>query len=82
VSSDICSPEVVDGAFLPKSSRMTAPLNSIVSWAIAQYEQVVAGASMSRGRRRTGPVRLPSDPPEAKRYYESIGLGRNVDAYA
>jgi hypothetical protein len=61
---------------------MTAPLNSIFSWAIAQYEQVIATAAMSHGRRRPGPVRLPNDPPEVARYYYSIGLGRHIDAYA
>jgi len=50
-----------------------------ISWAIAQYRQVIGIAGRLGGPR---PPRLPSDPPEVARYFHSIGLGRNIDAYA
>jgi hypothetical protein len=50
-----------------------------VSWALAQYRQVL-GAITSHTR--LGPVRLPSDPPDVVRYFRAIGIGRNIDVYA
>jgi hypothetical protein len=50
-----------------------------VSWAIAQYQQVVRAVSGGTG---LGPVRLPKDPPDVVRYFRAIGVGRNIDVYA
>jgi len=50
-----------------------------VSWAIAQYQQVVRAVSGGTG---LGPVRLPKDPPDVVRYFRAIGIGRNIDVYA
>jgi hypothetical protein len=50
-----------------------------ISWAIAQYRQVINAVSSRTG---LGPVRLPADPPDVVRYFRAIGIGRNIDVYA
>jgi hypothetical protein len=50
-----------------------------VSWAIAQYRQVLQTVSSRTG---LGPVRIPKDPPDVVRYFRAIGVGRNIDVYA
>ncbi|HEY5341409.1 MAG TPA: hypothetical protein VIK27_10305 [Candidatus Aquilonibacter sp.] len=50
-----------------------------VSWAIAQYRQVLRTVSARTG---LGPVRVPHDPPDVVRYFRAIGIGRNIDLYA
>jgi hypothetical protein len=54
-------------------------VSTSVSWALAQYRQVL-GAITSRAG--LGPVRLPTDPPDVVRYFRAIGIGRNIDVYA
>lgn len=50
-----------------------------ISWAIAQYREVLRTVSARTG---LGPVRVPKDPPDVVRYFRAIGIGRNVDVYA
>ena len=50
-----------------------------VSWALAQYRQVLQTVGSRTG---LGPVRLPKDPPDVVRYFRAIGVGRNIDVYA
>jgi hypothetical protein len=51
-----------------------------VSWAIAQYRQVLR--TVSSVRAGLGPPRLPKDPPDVVRYFRAMGIGRNIDVYA
>jgi hypothetical protein len=54
-------------------------ISNSVSWAIAQYRQVINAVSSRTG---LGPVRIPSDPPDVVRYFRAIGIGRTIDVYA
>ncbi len=51
-----------------------------VSWAIAQYRQVLATMAARTGAARN--VKTPADPPEVLQYFRQIGIGRHIDAYA
>ncbi len=52
-----------------------------VEWAISQYRQVIATVTRAQ-RGAGGVVKIPKDPPEIVNYLRSIGIGRNIDAYA
>ncbi len=60
---------------------MSAPAIAVsVSWAISQYRQAVTG--LGARAQSLGKIVRPKDPPEAVRYFRTIGLGRNIDTYA
>ncbi len=60
---------------------MSTPAIAVpVSWAIAQYRQTLT--ALSARAQSLGNIVRPKDPPEAVRYFRSIGLGRNIDTYA
>jgi hypothetical protein len=52
-----------------------------VSWAISQYRHVLATIG-SGVRTASRAIKAPSEPPEVIAYLHSIGIGRNIDAYA
>ncbi|HUZ48346.1 MAG TPA: hypothetical protein VMW12_01255 [Candidatus Dormibacteraeota bacterium] len=60
---------------------MSTPAISVsVSWAISQYRQTLT--ALSSRAQSLGKIVRPKDPPEAVRYFRTIGLGRNIDTYA
>jgi hypothetical protein len=52
-----------------------------LSWAVSQYRSVVD--AVSKRARSVGRInKQPKESPEVLAYLRSIGLGRNIDAYA
>jgi hypothetical protein len=59
----------------------TQAISISVAWAISQYRQALSAVGTGlRGARRI--IKAPQDPPEVILYLRSIGIGRNIDAYA
>jgi hypothetical protein len=59
----------------------TQGISISVAWAISQYRAALATVGRG-GRAVLTRIKGPSEPPEITAYLRSIGIGRNIDAYA